>query len=244
MDRFTYRVQLAYRGSAFAGFARQPGQITVEGVVVAALSPLIPELQGVSVGGRTDRGVHAIGQVISFWSRRPLETEAIEAALDRAQPGDLSASDVRLVPRRFHAQHSAQLRRYAYFYEDSGRLDAALLDRLVGALSGRRSFHAFARDTSAGASCVRRLYQACAVRIDPRTIRFDFGAEGFLRRQVRVMVATALREAQHGADDEALLRLAEQGDRRATAAPADPDGLYLTYVGYEPLRTRARRIGR
>jgi tRNA pseudouridine38-40 synthase len=238
MDRFTYRATLAYRGSAFAGFARQPGLTTVEGTVVAALAPLVPALAGLSVGGRTDRGVHATGQVISFWSRQPLDVEAIEAAIDAAAPGDLAALEVRLVSRRFHAQHSARMRRYAYFLIDGGRYDASRLDRMLVPLIGRRDFGAFARDTYPGAKTERRLIEARAQRIAPDQLRLEFAADGFLRRQIRVMVGTLLREADAGGEEQVMLRIAETRDRRATGHPADPDGLVLTYVGYEPLRPR------
>ncbi len=73
MSRTTYRIDLAYDGSDFAGFCRQPGRRSVESVLVQALQPFIPKLSSVACGGRTDRGVHAIGQVISFYCARPLE---------------------------------------------------------------------------------------------------------------------------------------------------------------------------
>lgn len=244
MERFTYRVTIAYRGDAFHGFARQPGLETVESTIVAALSALVPALEGLSVGGRTDRGVHATGQVISFWSREILKPADIEHAIDSAKPDALAALDVRWVPRRFHAQHSAQARRYVYFFDDGGSLDATRVQRLLFPLMGRRSFRAFARDTLPGASYERRLFEASARRVfvdgQPR-LRFDFAADGFLRRQIRILVATAVREAQQQQDDLALLRLAELGDRSATAPPAEPGGLYLTAISYEALISHSRR---
>lgn len=244
MERFTYRVTIAYRGDAFHGFARQPGFDTVESVIVAALSPLVPNLEGLSVGGRTDRGVHATGQVISFWSRVALDPREIEEAIDTAKPGALAALEARWVPRRFHAQHSAQARRYVYFYPDDGTLHETHLNGVLLPLLGRRSFRAFARDTLPGASFERRLLEARARRVlldgDPH-IRFDFAADGFLRRQIRVLVATAIREVTLAAGDFALLRIAESGDRSATAPPAAAGGLYLTAVSYEALISRSRR---
>src|SRR5688572_19548755 len=82
--RQTYRVTLAYEGAPFTGFARQAGKRTVESVLVASLQPLVPELEVVAVGGRTDSGVSASGQVISFWSRAQLDRSVISDAIDRA----------------------------------------------------------------------------------------------------------------------------------------------------------------
>jgi tRNA pseudouridine38-40 synthase len=232
VDRHTYRVEIAYEGSGFAGFKRQVGARTVESVLVAALEPLVPDLPKLAAGGRTDRGVSATGQVLSFWSRPRLALDAIGGAIDRAAPGEIAVLDVREVGRSFHAQFSACARRYVYFASDPV-VDVARIDRMLCALVGRRSFSAFARDTPAGKSTVRTLCEARA-REDADGIRFDFMANGFLRHQVRVLVATAIREAEHARDDDALVRIAATEDRRATAQAASPGGLVLARVYYDP----------
>jgi tRNA pseudouridine38-40 synthase len=233
VQRRTYRVEVAYSGAAFAGFQQQEGERTVESALLASLRPLVLDLPKLAVGGRTDRGVSATGQVISFWSRAPLELEAIASRIDRAAPGELCALDVREVPRSFHAQFSARSRHYTYLAALDRCLEVARIDRMLRALVGRRSFTAFARDTPPGRSTVRTLLHAGA-RIESDRLRFDFVADGFLRRQVRVMVATCLREAAQGAADDALLVLAEQGDRKRTAPEAPASGLTLARVGYDP----------
>ncbi|MFO0727665.1 MAG: hypothetical protein U1E65_28055 [Myxococcota bacterium] len=244
MERFTVRVVLAYRGDAFAGFVRQVGKETVEGSVLAAVQGLLPDVKGMAVGGRTDAGVHATGQVVSFWSRARPDLTALKEAIDGCRPEAIAALDVREVPRTFHAQFSARQRRYAYFLPDDGVLDAARLDRMVGALVGRRSFNAFARDTPKNAPMVRTMFAASARRASlegQRVVRFDFCADGFLRRQIRVLVGTAVRELLLDAPDDALLRLAEAEDRAATAPPAEPGGLYLVRIGYDALMSYSRR---
>lgn len=244
MERFNVRVVLAYRGDAFAGFVRQIGRQTVEQAVLDAIGPLLPDVNGMAVGGRTDAGVNATGQVVSFWSRHRVPVSAIEAALDAVRPDALAAIDVREVPRSFHAQFSARHRRYAYFLPDEDRLDVTRLDRMVGLLVGRRSFNAFARDTPANAPMVRTMIEARARRatLEGRSVvRFDFAADGFLRRQIRVLVGTAVREALGEAPDTALLDLAELQDRARTAPPADPGGLYLVRIAYDGLVSFSRR---
>jgi tRNA pseudouridine38-40 synthase len=233
--RRTYRATIAYDGSRFCGYALQRGQRTVESVLVEALRPLVPELPRLPCGGRTDRGVHATGQVVSFYAREALCLEAVAAAIDGAMPDALALRALSEVPRRFHAGFSAKSRRYVYFCDDGGAEDAARLDAMVRELVGLRCFSAFARSTPPGANTVKRLLSAAVRREGPDRLRFDFEASGFLRRQVRVMVATALCEAASRAPPDALLRLAERGDRRATAAPAEPGGLYLAAVVYPPL---------
>ena len=232
----TYRVLLAYDGRAFAGFARQPGQHTVEAVLRAVLRQVAPDFKAFAVAGRTDRGVSAVGQVVSFRSGTPNLVSHLHRAIDEVDPGKLACLEVQVVPRWFHAQHSAVSRTYVYFTDSfDPALDVARLDRLLGALIGTRCFSAFARDTPPGASTIRRLMdaQARTTTLDTRKgVRFEFTANAFLRRQVRIMVSTGLREAMADAPDDRLVELAETGDRRLTAPAADPFGLTLVHVGY------------
>ncbi len=225
--RRTFKVTLAYDGAAFFGFARQPDRVTVEGVLRAALAPI--EASGLAVAGRTDRGVSATGQVISFHTRAPVTVASIRDAIDRAAPDALAALLVEQVPRRFHAAFSARGRAYVYFVDTD--VDAARVDRLLVQLLGRRDFFAFARDTPPGKSTVRHLGAARARR-DGSHLRVELAADGFLRRQVRVLTATAIAAAKAGAADDYLVELSHTRDRRRTASPLSPEGLYLTRVVY------------
>ena len=239
--RTTYRVELAYDGSAYAGFAQQVDQPTIEGHLLDALRPLMKEIPSVEVGGRTDKGVHATGQVISFWSRTPYTEDHIIEALDTT-PEDIVIRDVRIVPRSFHARYTAVGRRYSYFHPYCD-VDLELLRQMLHELIGYRDFSAFARSTPSSKSTLRRLWHT-QVRYDifegQPTIRIDFGGDGFLRKQVRVMVATAMREAQANSKSNCLVQMSESRNRRETAQPAPPEHLYLTKIIYPPILNRVR----
>jgi tRNA pseudouridine38-40 synthase len=232
----TYRLELAYDGAAFAGYARQPGQHTVEGCLVEALAPLVDPLPRLAVAGRTDKGVSALAQVVSFRVRAPLDLAELAARIDGAHPGALVLQDARVVPRWFHAQFSARARRYVYHLPDPDEAhDPARVDRLLLGLLGRRCFSAFARDTPRGKTTVRRLIDARARRAvhqGQAALRIDLLADAFLRKQVRVMVATAIREAAADAPDEALATIAASGDRTRAAPPAPAEGLVLVRAVY------------
>ena len=232
----TYRLVIAYDGRGFAGFARQPARRTVEGTLRAALARVAPDLTAFSAAGRTDRGVSACGQVVSFRTRADDVGPALMRAVDEAAPGELACLEARAVPRGFHAKFSASSRTYVYLARACApRVEVDRIDRLINGLVGTRCFSAFARDTPAGASTVRTLMRAHARQVrdmEHDAIRFDFTATSFLRRQVRVMVSTSMREALAGAADERLAELAASGDRTRTAPPADPTGLTLVRVTY------------
>lgn len=241
MKRCTYRLEVAYDGTRFPSFAPVPGERSVWTAVRDALISAVPGFSKFAAAGRTDKNVSAVGQIFSFISRDPVELENIRAAVDAAAPDALAVLDVRRVSDSFHAQFTACARRYTYFHPDDGTLDVARLDRMLCALLGRRDFNAYARETPFGKKTDKYLWDARARRIfDPERsapfIRFDLAGDAFLRRQVRVIVATALREASNpGAGDDILVELAEQRDRRSTALPAPAEGLFLMKVGYDPI---------
>jgi|GEM_PF-5734493 len=239
--RTTYRVQLAYNGAAYAGFARQVDQPTVEGHLLEMLQPLMNEIPSVAVGGRTDKGVHATGQVISFWSRTPYSENQITQALE-GTPDDIVIGDVSIVPRSFHARYTAVGRRYSYFHPYC-EVDIHLLGRMLHELIGYRDFSAFARNTPSFKSTLRRLWYThvrFAMFEGKPSIRIDFAGDGFLRKQVRVMVATAMREAQARSASNCLVKISQSCDRRETARPAPPEYLYLTKIIYPPVLERMR----
>jgi tRNA pseudouridine(38-40) synthase len=169
--------------------------------------------------------------VVSFWARRPLPVAEVVDTIEVAGRGAIAVSSMREVTRSFHASFSATSRTYVYRVS-AADLDVPRLDAMVGALVGRRCFHAFARRTPRGQTTVRHLMRARVHHDGPGRARFELHADRFLRRQVRVLVATALREMRNGAPPTALLELSLRGERAATAPPADADGLYLMGVSY------------
>ncbi len=232
----TYRITLAYDGRKFHGYARQPGRVTVEGAIRSALaSYFYHRPPALGVGGRTDRGVHAVGQVVSFRLAGPVPELELQDALDGVE--GLSVLDVRRVPHWFHAGFSARSRSYVYLADKPPPVAIDRLRRQLTALLGRRCFSAFARHVPHGRSTERRLMRASVhwTSLDgqPR-LRFDVQADGFLRRMVRVLVATSLTTAHEGRSDDALVALAASGNRAATSAPGPAEHLYLAAVHYDP----------
>lgn len=234
---FDHAAVIAYDGRFFAGYARQPNRRTVEGGIRTALEPVIPGLRRLAVAGRTDRGVSATYQVISFRGDASIAADELRRALGQIAPEHLQCRFAGPAPRGFHAQFWALERRYAYLYparaEDLAlqpRIEALLLE-----LEGRRCLRAFSRETPEGRSTVRHLLRArCQLRhLDEQPVLcFELVANGFLRRMVRVLVATALEAARSKAPSSTLVRIAQTQDRSLTARAAPPEHLRLVGVGY------------
>lgn len=225
---FDYALCLAYDGPRFAGWARQTGQHTVEGCVRELLTEETVGLRRAVVAGRTDRGVSAAGQVMSFRSEVAVDLERLRHRLDAVE--GLACLDARPAPRGFHAQFDASDRSYAYRIEATPSRLRLLprLDALMRGLEGERDFRAYARQIPPDLSTVRRMVSArCRLRtVDARPVlSFELRASGFLRKMVRVVVATAIEAAEGGAAEDTLARLAERPEDRGTAFPAPPEPL-------------------
>lgn len=197
------RARVEYDGTDFSGFQVNPGKRTVQGVLEAALARLGDGVeQRVDGAGRTDAGVHAIGQVIGFTYAGQLTVADLGRALDALLPGDVTVRDVRRAPDGFNPRYAARYREYRYTVWNGPRsplrertalgvrtpLDTAAMARAGSAFIGRHDFRAFG---AADRTSVRTV-SSVRVRRDGRLVTIDVRADAFLRGMVRRMVAVLL----------------------------------------------------
>jgi tRNA pseudouridine38-40 synthase len=248
-----FRATVEYDGTDFAGFQIQTNARTVQGELEAALARLSDGVRSpVDGAGRTDAGVHASGQVISFTYAGRLDEAALEAALNGQLPPDVAVRDLRRAPSGFHPRHAARYREYRYTVWNGPRsplrerqalwmrapLDVATMERAGQAFTGRHDFRAFGAVLE-DRSPVRTV-QAVRVRRQGSLVTIDVRADAFLRGMVRRMVAVLL-EVGLGTMTEQDIReaLADRNPaRNGAAAPAR--GLCLRRV----VLGRSGRVGR
>jgi tRNA pseudouridine38-40 synthase len=207
-----YRARVEYDGTDFAGYQAQPDVRTVQGELEAALSRLTGGIRSrIDAAGRTDAGVHALGQVIAFTYRGRLSAAELERALSALLPPDVAIRDLRRVPLGFHPRYAARYREYRYTVWNGPRsplrertalgvrvpLDEAAMGRAASALIGRHDFSAFG---AADPQPVRTIHWIRIRRSGP-TVTIDVAADAFLRGMVRRIVAVLL-EVGRGASDE------------------------------------------
>lgn len=238
-----------YDGAVFHGFQRQVAVPTVQETLERALSGVADTPVRVVVAGRTDAGVHATGQVVSFRTPALRSEESWRRgtnALLRGTDGAVGIVWARLVNRGFHARFSAVSRRYAYVYLESetapvllrGRvtwtraeLDAGAMHHAAQALLGERDFSAFRAAGCDSSTPFRRVDAVSVVRHGPQVV-IDIEANAFLQHMVR-NVAGCLAHIGRGEADTALVAdLLAAGDRTKAPPTAPPGGLYLTRVTY------------
>jgi len=240
----TIRLDVAYDGTEFHGWQRQPGQRTVQGVLEARLESLFGESVPMSGAGRTDAGVHARGQVASFHTDSPLPVRAITALLRRGLPRDVEVLEAREAAARFHARHSAQARRYSYRLLDRPDLLAARfawrprprlapdgLAAAVAVLEGRHDCAAFQATGSEVGGTMCQIHRASWQRWESGW-ELEIVADRFLYHMVRNIVGTALK-VMEAVDPGRAMRAVLDSRARQRAGPTAPaHGLCLEQVFY------------
>jgi tRNA pseudouridine38-40 synthase len=236
------RLDIAYDGTPFAGWARQPGRRTVQEEVERALAVVLRRPVVLTVAGRTDAGVHALGQVASY-DGPPPRVEGVNALL----PDEIALLDARPAPAGFDARRSARSRTYRYRVLarrapspfERGRavhwpypVEAGALDACARALVGERDFTAFTPTETDHVRFRRVVLGAEWRRADGDVLEFWIEADAFMRQMNRVLVGTMLEVAGGRRTVEDFAALLRGAHRRDAGATAPAHGLYLVGVRY------------
>jgi tRNA pseudouridine38-40 synthase len=232
---------LEYDGIAFHGWAAQPGLRTVEGVVRDSLAEIFPAVGGLAVAGRTDTGVHALGNVVSVDVEGGPPAERTADALNKVLPADLAVVAASEAAPDFHARHSARSRSYRYriwrrrepspFEQRRSwwyprQLDEERLAAASDLLLGVHDFRAFTPTETQHRVFERTVFRAEWHRRGD-ALEFEITADSFLRHMVRTLVGTMLELSP-----ERIAPLLEGRERREAAKTAPSWGLYLERVEY------------
>ena len=252
----TIRLTLAYDGTDYAGWQVQPGQPTVQEVVERAIEKITRSPVRILASGRTDAGVHALGQVASFRTDTRLTTGVLHRALNGELPADVAVLDVAEAPEGFHPIRDAARKRYRYSIHDGpvrdvfGRrycwhyrrhLDADSMHRAAGKLRGTHDFAAFQTSGAPRQSTVRTIFDIAAKRgrgVQSDVITLEVEADGFLYNMVRTMVGTLVEVGRGARPETWVSQVLDSADRRQAGLTAPPQGLFLVWVTYDGIDHR------
>lgn len=242
------KVTLEYDGTHFAGFQKQSGtnQRTVQGVLEDALARLTGEETPVTGAGRTDSGVHALGQVVHFETSSPIPVERFSKALNGHLPPDIAALGADLVDASFHARYSALGKKYCYLVFNSRKplalwrnhcyrfpvpLDLVAIKESAKILTGEHDFRAFSATGSSVKSTVRHLFILDAEQRG-EWIKFTAIGNGFLYKMMRLIVGTLLEVGSGKLSPAQVKQILDKGERGQGGSAVPPQGLYLVQVFY------------
>jgi tRNA pseudouridine38-40 synthase len=241
------KLVLAYDGTDFRGWAKQPRMRTVEGVVEEALGRMIGTRPRLSVAGRTDAGVHAEGQVASFDAPQGADPARVQRALNKLLAPEVVVSLAARASEGFDARYSATGREYLYRIDTApvpspftarfvwhrpGDLAVGWMRRAARHLAGTHDFFSFCRaPKDPAASTVRDLRR---LSVSVRGTRLDVRAlaDGFLHQMVRSLVGTLVAVGAGRIDPDAVPSMLAARDRSAAGPIAPPHGLTLVRVVY------------
>ena len=243
----TYRLDIEYEGTDWCGWQVQPDQPTVQGAVESALSTALRREVGIIGAGRTDTGVHALGQVAHFYSERDIDTFRLTAQVNGILPRSIAVPSIREVDDDFHARFSATWRLYHYristrFHALERRIrwhvkpapDLDLMTRAAAGLIGRHDFTSFCKSASETDNRVCTVSEA-AWHADERAgdATLVIRADRFLHGMVRTIVGTLVQIGHGMRPEEDVERLLTSHDRRMAGYSAPARGLTLVAVGYD-----------
>ena len=238
---------IEYDGSRFLGWQTQPGGGTAQDALEAALSGIAAQAVTVTCAGRTDRGVHALGQVVHFDTGADRPASAWVRGVNALLPESMAVLWARPVPEDFHARYSARARAYRYVLLNRAvrpalaarhagwfhaPLDVEAMRAAAAALCGEHDFSAFRSAECQAKSPVRTLHSLSIERNGER-IDFMFTANAFLHHMVRNLVGTLVYVGKGKHPPRWAREVLESRDRSLAAPTFAPEGLYLESVEYE-----------
>jgi tRNA pseudouridine38-40 synthase len=245
--RRNVRLTLEYDGTCYHGWQRQKNALSIQEVIETALSRITGETVRLIGSGRTDAGVHALGQVANFTTCSTVPLRAFRHGLNSLLPMDIAVREAEEVPLAFHARYAALLKTYEYRILNrpvrsplnhlrawwlARFLNTAAMQEAAAVLPGEHDFLAFRAAGSRPGHAVRRVEEAVWHSQPGGWLIFTITANGFLRGMVRSLVGTLVEIGKGKYPPQHLGEVLEKRDRRLAGPTAPPQGLFLVKVEY------------
>lgn len=251
MEMTRYKIILQYDGTHFAGFQIQQNGRTVQGELEKALKIMAKGAHiTVHGSGRTDSGVHALGQVIHFDYPANIPPENMQRALNSLTTSEIAIQQVEIAGNDFHCRYHTTGKKYQYRVDINQTADPFkrlytlhhpypihmdLLEKALKDIEGRHDFTSFCASNSGRENKIRTVYEASVVKSEEENeLVFTFRGNGFLYNMVRIFIGTLLQIANDRRPESDMARLLKVKNRNLAGPTAAPQGLYLMEVYYDP----------
>ncbi len=247
--KFNTKLLIAYDGTEFSGWQTQPNSLSVQEQIEKALKIILREDIRLTGSGRTDAGVHALGQVANFHSDNQPDLHRLKVSLNGILSDDIRILEATSVPSDFHARYSAVGKCYLYHihtdpvmlpfnrkyaWHIKQKIDLNLLIAATKHFIGEKNFLSFANESHAGSAAknpIRNLYRLDVIQ-EEGGIRLEFEGNGFLYKMVRNIVGTLSEVAAGKRNPDEIPEIFAAKDRKKAGRAAPPEGLFLSKVYY------------
>lgn len=241
------KLVLEYDGTNYAGFQWQKKHVSIQQALEEKLAQITKEKIRIICSGRTDAGVHALGQVVNFQTTSRIPTQAFVLALNRVHPKDIVVISAKELPQNFHARFSAKKKTYRYIIYNAllpspffinraawikQPLDIKSMQAGVKYFTGRHDFTAFEKSGSPRNTSVCEVYKAEVRRKNKNVIEITICANRFLYGMVRAMAGFLINTGRKKRKPEEIKKALLSGDKKNLPVPAPACGLYLVKVVY------------
>ena len=243
----TIKLLIEYNGTKYQGWQVQPKGLTIQGVLEEKLGLLTGEAIQLFGSGRTDSGVHALGQVAHFKTENQMDIRSMQRALNSLLPPDIVIQKTEEVDEGFHARKHSKSKVYEYrilnrnlrsafqwgfVWHIPQKMNFQEMEKATARLIGEHDFSSFRSTGSPTRTTLRRVIRAEWKRGPNGLIRFEIEANGFLKQMVRSIVGTLVEVGKGKINEEEFRRILESKDRRKAGPTAPAQGLFLKEVKY------------
>lgn len=246
-----WKMTLMYDGSRYAGWQRQGGmekRPSIQGIIEAALSGILGESIGITGAGRTDAGVHALGQTANFHTRNHMDGQQLKKELNQSLPEDIKVKEIELAPNDFHSRYGALKKIYEYHLEAGERPwvfrrkyaahienmpDVEKMQKAASCFLGRHDFKGFSSSMSDGRGTSRTIYDIQIIRDGKQHLIIRFIGDGFLYHMVRLLAGTLVEVGLGRKTLKDVEEILKKGDRQRAGPLMPGKGLFLVSIIYK-----------
>ena len=242
------KLTIEYDGKEFHGWQKQPNKLNIQGTIQEAIKMITGEEVELNASGRTDAGVHAIGQVANFKTNSDIPIEKIAIALNSNLKKSIRIISAEEVDERFHSRLSCKKKTYRYVINNNEfssaiyrnlethipqKLDVAKMKKAIKHFEGEHDFKGFKASGTSSKSSVRTIYKAEIFEKPNNRIYIELTGNGFLYNMVRIIAGTLVEVGLGNIKPEEIKKIIEAKDRSLAGKTLPPNGLYLFNVEYK-----------
>lgn len=240
------KLTIEYDGKDFNGWQKQPTKLNIQGTIEQAIKQITGEDVELNASGRTDAGVHALGQVANFKTNSKIPIEKFAIAINSKLKRSIVIKRAEEVDERFHSRLSCKRKTYRYIINNSQegtaiyrnlethipqKLDVEKMQKAVKYFEGEHDFKAFKASGTSSKSSVRTIYKANVYQENEK-IFIELTGNGFLYNMVRIIAGTLVDVGLGKIEPEEILKIIQEGKRENAGKTLPPNGLYLVKVMY------------